>query len=424
LFTSAGDYLICWKPPYISYDGYVRASDSYWTVVGVPSINKLIENTFKLNENFVKLDLSGTVGYKDQYQLFTGTPDCNSGSEVGDLITNDHKNSYFYTWFPDTSLAMHFCWRTLVTGSYSSWQRMAYSNGTAYSVTITDISATTQTQPKILEFSHAYGSVVTTKDVLWFSFVKSGAGHANVVPSNNPHDSTNGVFRVLHFLTDSINLSSAVQVDYEFDASFSPNQGSISCQKSGEQSGKCFIENMTLENNSKVCLFFYSNSFSYSDGTTRHYLFGDQATTKTMYSHCVYVKNQMIISKSTSTNVFTYQNDRILPIDLQENITTSFILPYESINGISNTFLTNAKPAYSIWLTLKTTGTACSTPTAIVNFQNMIDMTVFSANLDLKDCPVGNVLYADITVNFIKSDTNYDVEYKDVLLGTIGCHPD
>lgn len=90
--TSAGDYLICWKPPYISYNGYIRASDSYFTIVGPPTVSTSVNNTFNLNQDYVSIYLEGTIGYQDQYQLFTGSTDCDSASPVGDTITNQKYN--------------------------------------------------------------------------------------------------------------------------------------------------------------------------------------------------------------------------------------------------------------------------------------------------------------------------------------------
>ena len=93
LVLQAGDYLICWKPPYISYDGYIRASDSYFTVVGPPTVYTSVNNTYNLNADYVTIYLKGTIGFQDQYQLFTNSPDWTLGNEVGDLVTNDKSNS-------------------------------------------------------------------------------------------------------------------------------------------------------------------------------------------------------------------------------------------------------------------------------------------------------------------------------------------
>ena len=79
----------------------IQASDSKWTVVDVPKFSKYAKTTYKLNQNFEKISISGTIGYEDQYQLFIDTPDWTSGNEVGDLITN-YKDNSFNMWLPDT----------------------------------------------------------------------------------------------------------------------------------------------------------------------------------------------------------------------------------------------------------------------------------------------------------------------------------
>ena len=86
--------------------------------------------------------------------------------------------------------------------------------------------------------------------------------------------------------------------------------GSISCQKTGEQSGKCFIENLALVDNSQITLQFYSNSFSYSDGTNRYYLFGVNSDTKVKYGHILKVYNQIVVPQTESNNIYTYGNYR------------------------------------------------------------------------------------------------------------------
>jgi len=208
---------------------------------------------------------------------------------------------------------MNLCWRTLLaSGSYSAYERLKYSNNTAFSITLTNITATTQAWPHILEFSHRYGSVISTTDTLWFSFANSTSGHSNVVPSNNPYDSSNGLFQVAtgtYCIFTVVDVSSSSVLNQTFDGSFSPNQGFISCQKSGEQSGKWFIENLTLTDDSTVWLVFYSNSFSYTDGINRYYLFGDQVKTTVHYIHYLYVKNYFISSQSSTNNIYTYLKD-------------------------------------------------------------------------------------------------------------------
>ena len=91
---------------------------------------------------------------------------------------------------------MHIWWRTMASGGYSSWTRMKYKTGTAFTISVSNITPVTQALPRIIEFSHKYGSVIKPTDQLWFSFATSSSGYPNVVPSNNPYDTNiNGIFQ-------------------------------------------------------------------------------------------------------------------------------------------------------------------------------------------------------------------------------------
>lgn len=92
--------MICWKPPYIPYEGYIRASDSFITIVAVPSIDSG-QTTFKLNEKYEAISLQGTTGPQDQFHLFTGTDDCPLGGEIGEPIVSNIRDAFF-VWFPET----------------------------------------------------------------------------------------------------------------------------------------------------------------------------------------------------------------------------------------------------------------------------------------------------------------------------------
>ena len=111
-FTASGYYYICWKPPFIDFDGYITASDNYWTVTEVPKISYLSSFSTSLNAEYIKYTISGTITRTDKLQLFTGTPDCTSGNEVGDesnfsSIYSSYSSYYFDVWYPDTTLEMH-----------------------------------------------------------------------------------------------------------------------------------------------------------------------------------------------------------------------------------------------------------------------------------------------------------------------------
>ena len=111
-FTASGYYYICWKPPFIDFDGYITASNNYWTVTEVPKVSHLSSFSTSLNAEYIKYTISGTITRTDKLQLFTGTPDCTSGNEVGDesnfsSIYSSYSSYHFDVWYPDTTLEMH-----------------------------------------------------------------------------------------------------------------------------------------------------------------------------------------------------------------------------------------------------------------------------------------------------------------------------
>ena len=63
---------------------------------------------------------------------------------------------------------MHFCWRTVASGTFTAWQRLALRNGTAYSITIVNITSDTRHLPKLIGFSHSYSSIITSSEEFWF----------------------------------------------------------------------------------------------------------------------------------------------------------------------------------------------------------------------------------------------------------------
>jgi hypothetical protein len=173
-FMTAGKYQIWWKAPFIDYDGYMVASDHYWVVTDTPAVSLATQLTLKLNSGPIWVWIEGTIAKDDEFQLFTGLVNCNPGNEIGDSFINKASLSeeifYFHLWIPETALEMHLCWRTKTNGVYSSYQRLQYSDATPYSLTLTDINATTQALPSMLEFSHPYGAVIRPGEDFWFSF--------------------------------------------------------------------------------------------------------------------------------------------------------------------------------------------------------------------------------------------------------------
>ena len=118
--------------------------------------------------------------------------------------------------------------------------------------------------PHILQFIYKYGSVIKTADQQWFSFATSSTVYSNEIPSNNLNYSSNGFFQVVtatmcqYFARTS---TYTYLLNQTFDGSFSPKQGFVQYQKSGEQSENLFIGNLILKDGMSVWLIFYSYSF-------------------------------------------------------------------------------------------------------------------------------------------------------------------
>ena len=67
--------------------------------------------------------------------------------------------------FSDT---MHICWRTAVSGSYTSWERLKYADGNTYTISLVSITATKSACPKLVGFSHDLGTVIESTNDIWF----------------------------------------------------------------------------------------------------------------------------------------------------------------------------------------------------------------------------------------------------------------
>jgi hypothetical protein len=99
--AASGKYYFCWKPPYVSYEGYIVASDSFWVVTEKPTVVRN-EKTVVLNQGMESIALEGSIGYYDQFQMFYGTPDCFSGNEIGNL-TKLNGFDIYSIWYPETT---------------------------------------------------------------------------------------------------------------------------------------------------------------------------------------------------------------------------------------------------------------------------------------------------------------------------------
>jgi len=102
-FTVAGKYFFWFKPPYIEYEGYVIASESYWVVSEPPKINIVSSLTYFLNLKVEQMFLLNVYNIVQEFQLFTGSPDWMAGNEINAQYIQFDIDGYIHIWFPETS---------------------------------------------------------------------------------------------------------------------------------------------------------------------------------------------------------------------------------------------------------------------------------------------------------------------------------
>ena len=99
-FISEGEYYFWWKPPYIEYEGYVKASDSFWKVRGVPLIYQTSRN-YTFNQRMEIFQVKKEVSKDDQFSLFKDSPDWELSNKLNELLLS--ANGYFLrVWLPFT----------------------------------------------------------------------------------------------------------------------------------------------------------------------------------------------------------------------------------------------------------------------------------------------------------------------------------
>lgn len=103
-----------------------------------------------------------------------------------------------------------------------------------------------------------------------------------------------------------------------------------------------------------------------------------------------------MITKITIAIIIIY---RVFGIDIGSSLSSQLSSSLSLSNSAMNSY-TSSKPSMSIQMTMTTTGTACTAPTAILNLQNIIGTVLYATNLDLKNCQVGTSIYADFKVFF------------------------
>ena len=57
-------------------------------------------SSLSLNGGRYAFYFGGNIGYEDEYQVFYGTPDCNSGQEINDFSVSEDKQT-IHVWLPE-----------------------------------------------------------------------------------------------------------------------------------------------------------------------------------------------------------------------------------------------------------------------------------------------------------------------------------
>ena len=205
------------------------------------------------------------------------------------------------------------------------------------------------------------------------------------MPSHNPNNSSDFGKLIVYDATSLVNL-----LDETFThENEEPNQGSVSWQRSEEQAGKCFIENLNLTRSTEIYIYFYSNFFSYTDGANRYYWFGDSDNVTLQYTIKLHVIDQIIIPNEDTAIIDE--------IDIYEN---SYIYYGTGDYFVSSVFDDYARSVdyKSISLSLFVTGVSCGTLTATINLKNVLSGTAYLMNFEGVENCTGSQLMADATI--------------------------
>ena len=101
LFVVPGLYYFCWKAPYIDYEGYVKASDSYWNVKDTPPLRHINE-TFIFNQKVERFTLGKEAGMNDEFRIYSGSTDWDPVNQHDKLeISGDRL--YLSVWLPEVA---------------------------------------------------------------------------------------------------------------------------------------------------------------------------------------------------------------------------------------------------------------------------------------------------------------------------------
>ena len=98
-FNLEGNFHFCWKPPYINYEKYVKASESFWKVLDVPQIYTGL-SSFAFNQKIEMIILQKQTSEKSQFSLFKDSPDCDLSNKLNNFrLSADLKT--LTIWFPE-----------------------------------------------------------------------------------------------------------------------------------------------------------------------------------------------------------------------------------------------------------------------------------------------------------------------------------
>lgn len=104
LFTQEGLYNMCWKAPYLSYDGYITIPGAHWNIFNRVTLGFEAQNIpIMYKGGRAVISFSSSLDYKDEIQIFGGTTDCTAGNEVGAVTVKDNSSNELAFSMPDTT---------------------------------------------------------------------------------------------------------------------------------------------------------------------------------------------------------------------------------------------------------------------------------------------------------------------------------
>jgi hypothetical protein len=163
----------------------------------------------------------------------------------------------------------------------------------------------------------------------------------------------------------------------------------------------------------EIYILFYSNSFSYTDGTSRFYLFGEHENVEEQYCHKLYYFVNSEIVQESDGYAFNKLSLKINP-SLQVEFSSHFL----SFEGTYNNFLKNVNFAD---IELYVDGQVCENPTASISFDSFTNHSIELFNLDLNNWTQGNLMANFVwNLNLLNSEETFQIYENDIKVATIG----